>query len=118
MFIILRASIFQSVSAQARGVAARVEWAFIGVSPPHGVENFMAGSRQAAAELVARIQQLARPRYVNGVWKKPLVSGRELAAARRALAAEGMDWPVRPLRDRSQDKPFKLNRREREREER
>lgn len=77
----------------------------------------MAGKR-AAAELVTRVQQLARPRYVDGVWKKPLVSGRELAAARRALVAQGVDWPARPLRDRGADKPFKLSRKEREREER
>ena len=73
----------------------------------------MAG--RTAAELVSRVQQLARPRYVNGVWKKPLVSGRELAAAHRMLA-EGVDWPARPLRDRGADKPFKLSRKERERE--
>ena len=77
----------------------------------------MAGKR-TAEELVSRIQQLARPRFVNSVWKKPLVSGRELAAARRALIAEGVDWPARPLRNRTSDKPFKLSRWEREREDR
>ena len=78
----------------------------------------MAGQRTAAA-LVTRVQQLARPRYVGGVWKKPLVSGRELAAARRAFLAEGgVEWPAKPLRDRGADKPFKLSRKEREREQR
>ena len=67
----------------------------------------------AVAEIVTKVQQLVRPRYVNGVWKRPLVSGRELASIRRALGGE---WPPRPLRDRGGDKPFKLSRHERERE--
>lgn len=77
-----------------------------------------ASSGRKSVELVSRIKDLAKPRYVNGVWKKPLVSARELAAARRALVADGIDWPARPVRNRSQDKPLKLSRHEREREQR
>ena len=78
-----------------------------------------AAGKRAAGELVRRVQQLARPRYVNGVWKKPLVSGRELAAARRVLVMEhGVDWPARPPRDRGADKPLKLTKWERERDQR
>ena len=69
-------------------------------------------------DVVGKLQQLARPRFVNGVWKKPLVSRRKLAVMRRSLVAEGVDWPAKPLRDRGADKPFKLCRRDREKEER
>lgn len=70
------------------------------------------------AGLVCKVQQLAKPRYINGVWKKPIISGRKLASIRRSLVVEGVDWPTRPLRDRGGDKPFKLSRKEREREQR
>ena len=68
--------------------------------------------------IVSKIQHLAKPRYVDGVWKKPIISRRKVATIRRSLVAEGVDWPAQPLRDRGGDKPFKLSRREREREER
>ena len=69
--------------------------------------------------LVSKVQHLAKPRYVNGVWKKPIISGRKMAVIRRSLVVEeGVDWPARPLRDRGGDKPFKLTRKERERAER
>lgn len=70
------------------------------------------------AEIVSKMQQLAKPRYINGVWKKPIISGRKMASIRRSLVAEGVDWPARPLRDRGGDKPLKLSRKERERQER
>ena len=72
----------------------------------------------ATKQIVSKVQQLAKPRYVNGVWKKPIISGRKLAGIRRSLVLEGADWPARPLRDRGGDKPFKLSRKEREREQR
>lgn len=79
----------------------------------------MAGSGgKALADIVRNVQQLAKPRYVNGVWKKPIVSGRQKASIRRALEAQGVEWPAKPLRDRGGDKPLKLSRKEREREER
>ena len=78
----------------------------------------MAGCRQVASEVVRRVQQLAQPRYVNGVWKRPVVSARQKASIRRVLVAQGVDWPAKPLRDRGGDKPFKLSRHERERDER
>ena len=68
--------------------------------------------------IVSKLQVLARPRFVNGVWKKPIISGRKLAVIRRSMVAEGVEWPARPLRDRGSDKPLKLSRKEREREER
>lgn len=76
----------------------------------------MAGKQ--VADVVSKLQHLAKPRYVNGVWKKPIISGRKVATIRRSLVVEGVDWPARPLRDRGGDKPFKLSRKEREREER
>ena len=68
--------------------------------------------------IVSKLQVLARPRFVNGVWKKPIISRRKLAVIRRSMVAEGEEWPARELRDRGSDKPLKLSRKEREREER
>ena len=76
----------------------------------------MAGKQ--VVDVVSKVQQLAKPKYVNGRWRRPVVSGRKLATFRRSLVVEGVEWPARPLRDRGGDKPFKLTRREREREER
>ena len=76
----------------------------------------MAGKQ--IADVVCKVQQLAKARYINDTWRRPKISGRQLANVRRALVAEGVDWPAKPLRDRGGDKPFKLTRKEREREER
>jgi len=69
-------------------------------------------------ELVLKIKQLARPTFVNGRWRKSPISGRKLAGIRKAMVASGVYWPPKPLRDRSADKPFKLIKHERTREER
>ena len=76
----------------------------------------MAGKQ--VVDVVSKVQQLAKPKYVNGRWRRPVISGRKLAVMRRSLVMEGNDWPAKPLRDRGGDKPFKLTRREREKEER
>ena len=67
------------------------------------------------SETVARLLALSRPRYVNGVWRRPAIGKMELAKIRKRLVANGEFWPPKPLRDRSKDKPFKLSKWERER---
>lgn len=69
-------------------------------------------------DLVLKLQQLARPTFVEGRWRKPKISPRKLATIRKSLVAEGVWWPPRPLRDRGADKPLKLKKWERQKEER
>lgn len=69
-------------------------------------------------EIVQKLQQLAKPIFVNNRWRKAAISGRKLANIRKALVAQGVYWPPKPLRDRSKDKPFKLIKHERTRQER
>lgn len=73
---------------------------------------------QKVPEVVQKLQQLARPTFVNGRWRKPAINARKLAAIRRDMVAQGTYWPPKPLRDRGGDKPFKLAKHEREREAR
>ncbi len=69
-------------------------------------------------EIVQKLQQLAKPTFVNNRWRKAAISGRKLADIRKVLVASGVHWPPKPLRDRSGDKPFKLIKHERTRKER
>ena len=69
-------------------------------------------------ELVLKLQQLAKPTFVNKRWRKAAISARQLAGIRKALVISGVYWPPKPLRDRSKDKPFKLIKHERTRKER
>lgn len=69
-------------------------------------------------EVVLKLKQLAKPTFVNRRWRKPALSARKVAEARKSLVAEGVYWPPGPFRDRGKDKPFKLIKHEREREER
>lgn len=59
-------------------------------------------------EIVQKLQQLARPTFVNHRWRKAAISGRELAAIRKKLVANGVHWPPKPLVDRGGEKPLKL----------
>lgn len=69
-------------------------------------------------DLVLKLQQLARPTFVEGRWRKSKISPRKLATIRKSLVAEGVWWPPRPLRNRGADKPLKLKKWERQKEER
>ena len=69
-------------------------------------------------EIVLKLQQLAKPTFVNNRWRKAAISGRKIAGMRKALVARGVYWPPKPLRDRSTDKPLKLIKHERTRAER
>ncbi len=69
-------------------------------------------------ELVLKLQQLAKPTFVNSRWRKPAISARRLADMRKSLVAEGVYWPPKPMADRGGDKPFKLIKHERDREKR
>lgn len=69
-------------------------------------------------EVVLKLQQLAKPTFVNRRWRKPALSARRLADTRKSLVAKGVYWPPKPLTDRGNDKPFKLIKHEREKEKR
>jgi hypothetical protein len=73
---------------------------------------------QKVSEIVLKLQYLAKPTFVNGRWRKAAISGRKLAGIRKAMVANGVYWPPKPLRDRSGDKPLKLTKHERTRQER
>lgn len=73
---------------------------------------------QKVPEIVLKLQQLAKPTFVNQRWRKPEISARKLAAIRKSMVASGVYWPPKPLADRSKDKPFKLIKHERTRQER
>ncbi len=73
---------------------------------------------QKIPEIVLKLQQLAKPRYVNERWRSPAISARKLAAIRRNLVVSGVHWPPKPLRDRSKDMELKLPKHKRVREER
>ena len=75
-------------------------------------------AQRKISDVVLKIQQLTKPSFVNGYWRKGAISGRDLADIRKLLVAEGINWPEKPLRDRGGDKPFKLNKHERRRPER
>lgn len=69
-------------------------------------------------EIVLRLKELAKPTFVNQRWRKPVINARKLNGIRKSLVASGVYWPPKPLRDRSKDKPLKLIKHERTREER
>ena len=69
-------------------------------------------------DIVLKLQQLAKPTFVDGRWRKPKISARKLAMLRKSLVMDGILWPPRPLRDRRADKPLKLRKWERQKEER
>ena len=73
---------------------------------------------QKVPELVLKLQQLAKPTFVNNRWRKGAISPRQLAGIRKSLVASGVHWPPKPLADRSKDKPLKLIKHERTRKER
>lgn len=73
---------------------------------------------QKVPDIVLKLQILAKPTFVNGKWRKAAISGRKLAGIRKAMVSSGVYWPPKPLRDRSEDKPFKLIKHERTRQER
>ncbi|XP_003384390.1 PREDICTED: uncharacterized protein LOC100640785 [Amphimedon queenslandica] len=65
-----------------------------------------------------KLLDLRKPKYINGRWRKPVVSARDLAEARKSLIAMGEEVPSKPLRDRGNDRPFKLSKWERNKESR
>lgn len=73
---------------------------------------------QKLSDTVLKLLELARPSFVNGRWRKPAVSGRELAMMKKHLVAQGEHWPEKKLRNRGGDKPLKLSKWERGREAR
>lgn len=73
---------------------------------------------QKVPDIVLKLQHLAKPTFMNGRWRKAAIGGRKLAGIRKAMVASGVYWPPKDLRDRSQDKPLKLIKHERNREER
>ena len=73
---------------------------------------------QRLSETVFRVLQLSKPTFVNGRWRKPSISRRELAEMRKYLLSLGAEWPEKKLRDRGADKPYKLTKWERGREAR
>ena len=75
-------------------------------------------AQQRIPDIVLKLQQMAKPSFVNGHWRRGVLSARRLADVRKSLVAEGIYWPPKPLRNRGIDKPFKLNKHERTRAER
>ena len=75
-------------------------------------------AQQRIPDVVLKLQQMAKPSFVNGHWRRGVLSARRLADVRKSLVTEGIYWPPKPLRNRGTDKPFKLNKHERTREER
>ena len=75
-------------------------------------------ARRGFSNAVEKLLQLGRPTFVNGRWRKPAVSRRELNDIRKYMLSRGEAWPEKKLRDRGADKPFKLTKYERGREDR
>ena len=70
------------------------------------------------SDAVLRLLELGKPTFVNGRWRKPVVSRREMNDIKKYMVNQGEAWPEKKLRDRGGDKPFKLTKWERGREER
>lgn len=67
----------------------------------------------------AKLMEMNKPRYINGRWRKPVVSRKKLADTLNALrSATGEPLFLKPLRDRGNDHPFKLTKWERNKESR
>lgn len=75
-------------------------------------------AQQRIPDIVLKVQQMAKPSFINGRWRRGVLSARRMADVRKSLVAEGIYWPPKPLRDRGADKPLKLNKHERTRVER
>ena len=75
-------------------------------------------AQQKIPAVVMKLQQMAKPSFVNGRWRRGVLSARRMADVRKSLVAEGIYCPPKPLRDRGADKPLKLNKHERTRAER
>jgi hypothetical protein len=43
-----------------------------------------------------KVLQLSRPRFVNGTWRRPILSGRKLAKIRKTVILSGRMWPELP----------------------
>ena len=67
---------------------------------------------------VTRLLEFGKPRFINGRWRKPVVSRRQMNDIRKYMVKQGEEWPEKKLRDRGSDKPFKLTKLERGRDER
>ncbi len=80
--------------------------------------NLSSMAQSKMPDVVLKLQQLAKPTFVNKRWRKPILSARRLADTRKSLVAEGVHWPPKPFLDRGGDKPFKLIKHEREKEKR
>ncbi|KAL6059474.1 hypothetical protein QOT17_014187 [Balamuthia mandrillaris] len=65
------------------------------------------------------VAQAARPIFVNGKWRKPMISGRHLAELRKCYLAQGLEWeePEKNYkatwRMHRPNKPNKLHKRQR-----
>ena len=79
------------------------------------VEKIMA---HKLPDLALRLAALGKPTFVNGRWRKPPLSRRQLADVRKILILQGADIPLKPLRNRGGDKPLKLRKWERNKESR
>lgn len=45
-----------------------------------------------------KIIELATPKFVNGTWRKPYLSGRKVAMLKKKFTLEGRPWPEIPQR--------------------
>ena len=75
-------------------------------------------SAKGVSDAVAKLLALGKPYFVNGRWRKPVISRREMNDIRKYMISKGEVWPEKPFRNRGGDKPFKLTKWERGREER
>lgn len=69
-------------------------------------------------KVYSKILELGKPTFVNGRWRKPVLSRRKLAEVRRTLLFNGENIPAKPLCNRGIDKPLKLSKWERNKEAR
>ena len=76
-------------------------------------------AKKGMSEAVVRLLEFGKPNFVNGRWRKPLASRRQMNDMKKYMIKQrGEEWPEKKLRDIGADKPFKLTKRERGREER
>ena len=69
-------------------------------------------------KVYSKIVELCKPTFVNGRWRKPVLSRRKLAEVRHILLSNGENIPAKPLHNRGNDKPLKLSKWERNKEAR
>lgn len=70
-------------------------------------------ANKGLSETVLKLLKLGEPRFVNGKWRKPMVSRREMNDIRKYMVGQGEVWPPKKLIDRGADKPYKLTKYER-----